>query len=330
MQLYESNRSLNRTAGSSNLADSANTTTTITTQQMEKDLENLTLRDDILPVPGTKVTTTVRTYTYEIPTTGPGSSTTSTLTPCNSSTLNRKNMMYNETMNTNSTMMVPPIVPSTATYNSEMYSTIHKGHERPVIQNQSYEIREQQQHYEQHNNSHLNEQRLNYPLYSPTNNLRQPSPTRQTTHYIYKETATNNSNNLYNNMPGTPGVGRPGPRMMPGPGPDYSSQHHLPQPTVTTYNYSSTTRSTRPGPDYGSGPTPSMPPAPFPLDAGGEYPPINNGQPPQRVEDLMQSLGNVNVYALNPYFYLLHYQFSLFRLLPQLSPPRMLWIGTVI
>ncbi|KAL9919011.1 uncharacterized protein ACN427_001089 [Glossina fuscipes fuscipes] len=316
-QIYESNRSLNRPM---EIIPANATTATASTAQMEKDLESIALTEDILPVPGTKVTTTVRTYTYEIPANAP---TTNTLT--------RKNLIYNnmQTNEMNSMVQAHPahVIPPTVVYNTESYSTLHKGQEKPIFSNQSYESRE---HYETNtmrstnalppapathlrnpppgdttivyniNNSttttttrdrsnypHSPNQGPNIPPYAGPHSPRSPhGPTTQ--RYIYKET-TNTVNNIHSPT---------GPTHEPLLGPKRAGTPGLPNaggypPTINppnvTYKYSSTTTNTRRAPDYGT-PSPTLPPAPFPLD-GVEYP-VGNANPPQRVEDLMQSLGN--------------------------------------
>lgn len=50
-----------------NLENHNTSTKKVISSGLTKDVKEIALVDDILPVPGTKVTTTVRTYTYEIP-----------------------------------------------------------------------------------------------------------------------------------------------------------------------------------------------------------------------------------------------------------------------
>uniref|UniRef100_A0A1A9WIB0 Uncharacterized protein n=1 Tax=Glossina brevipalpis TaxID=37001 RepID=A0A1A9WIB0_9MUSC len=317
-QVYESNRSLNRPMEIMPVATTT-TTTNASATQMEKDLESIALTEDILPVPGTKVTTTVRTYTYEIPANAP---TTNTLT--------RKNLIYNnmQTNEMNNVVQPHPVhaIPPTVIYNTESYSTLHKGQEKPIFTNQSYESRE---HYETNtmrstnalppapvthlrnpppgettivyninntttttnrdgsNYPHSPKQGPNIPPYGGPHSPRTPhGPTMQ--RYIYNE-STNTVNTIH-----SPGGPSHEPLLVPKragtPGlPNAGGYPPTANPPNVTYKYSSTTTNSRRGPDYGT-PSPTLPPAPFPLD-GGEFP-VGNANPPQRVEDLMQSLGN--------------------------------------
>ncbi|XP_059224952.1 inactive histone-lysine N-methyltransferase 2E [Stomoxys calcitrans] len=355
-KVYESNRSLNKqpefvpTANSTTVA-----TTTTNATHLEEDLKNITLNDDILPVPGTKVTTTVRTYTYEIPANAPLPT---------SNTLSRK-IHYNtvQTNETNNLVQPHPVhaIPPTVVYNTESYSTLNKGHDKPspspAVTNLNYEVREhyetntmrnntlplhpRNQHpgqpgeptntivYNIHNTTTTtNTERPGYPPHSPksptvtyVSGPHSPAPHGPhhgphhgpphgptTHHYIYKE-STNTVNTIHgpggppnepmltpkNNTPNTlnrPTGGYP-PNGSPGYPPNggtpvYPANGHPPNSTIT-YNYSSTTTNNRRGPDYGS-PSSPLPPAPFPVD-GVEYP-VGNGNPPQRVDELMQSFGH--------------------------------------
>lgn len=320
--LYDSSRSLSRPIEHT-ITNATNATTTAT--QIEKDLENLPLTEDILPVPGTKVTTTVRTYTYEIPSN----------TPNNSNTLSRKNLTYNTPRDgVVDAMPIPRSVgPQTVIYNTESYTNLGGGQlEKPPLTNQNYELRE---HYETNTIRHTdgpNPQQkqilpptdhpgtqIEYNIHNyqttentterttyPPTNVRGPYPTTPTgpylnnapgqrpiTHqYIYKETT-----NTINSIPqGGPPDGRLNepivvyPKYPVNAGP-YPRPHPDPSNTIN-YSYTTTTSTTGPnrrGPDYNT-PSPTLPPAPFPLD-GGQYPITSN--PPQRVEDLMESLGQV-------------------------------------
>ncbi|XP_005177110.2 uncharacterized protein LOC101895351 [Musca domestica] len=349
-KVYESNRSLNKpefVPAANSTAVSATTTTNATL--LQEDLKNLTVSEDILPVPGTKVTTTVRTYTYEIPANAPLPT---------SNTLSRK-IQYNtvQTNETNNVVQPHPVhaIPQTVVYNTESYSTLNKDN-KPVVSNVNYEVRE---HYEtntlrnntlplQPRNQHpqspalpspshpgepvgsntivynihnttttTNTERPGYPPHSPGNQGPRspghgpphhpqphgPGPHGPTTHhYIYKE-STNTVNTIHGGPPphepnhhspnkplgGYPPNGNVGYPPHNG-GPNYPPANGHPPNTNITYNYSSTTtNTTRGGPNYGS-PTTTVP---FPVDGVVEYP-VKNGNPPQRVEELMQSLGNTD------------------------------------
>lgn len=362
-------KSSNRILENTELVPTTNTSnTTSTTTHLERDLQDIALGDDILPVPGTKVTTTVRTYTYEIPANAPLTASTSTLNRnVNYSTLQRN--VDSTTSSTTATNVLPigpahsppTHVPPTVVYNTESYSTYNKNNERPVVSNRHYEVHEHHESNTVHrdllptqphsqplrqqppiaagpqpvggsktivyninrteNIKHLPvEPQTNtitnttitnhsYRPHSPNGNYApqpaQPGPT--TSRYFYKE-----SSNTVNTIHGPPGnADLPPLKRSPSgnypptihypidngaypPSPPPTTHHHHVQPppaqtTMYNYKYSTTsnTNTRRNGPDYGATP------APFPVD-GNEYPP-RNGNPPQRVEELMQSFSNGDV-----------------------------------
>ncbi|ALC41655.1 CG8547 [Drosophila busckii] len=343
-KIYESSRTLN------NNVELVPAQTVTSNVNIEKELQDIALGDGILPAPGTKVTTTVRTYTYEIPATGPGS-TTSTLnrnTNTNTNTLS-SSYKHHETLNSSQNYATsphaPPHVPQTVVYNTESYSTLNKPNDRPLVSNQSYEIREHKETttrglspqprqlplgpavspngmppqtnrtviYNIHKTDNtINEQRYPHsPAHSPNYGAPPHSPAQPqlpsggTNRYYYKETETSNT---VNTIHGPPNGGAPTYTLEPShPAPLKQLPHNsypmpIPQPqpqpgngyppnTSYTYNYSSTTNTTNnrrgpgSGPDYGS-------PSPFPVD-GVQYP-LTNGNPPQRVDDLMQSFSTTD------------------------------------
>ncbi|XP_030386941.1 uncharacterized protein LOC115633641 [Scaptodrosophila lebanonensis] len=356
-KIYESNRTLNNAELVPNGGTTSKTVTT--TSNIDRELQDIALSDGILPAPGTKVTTTVRTYTYEIPATGPGS-TTNTINRNNTNAIS--SYQHHESLNSsqNYTQSPPnplphphPHVPQTVVYNTESYSTLNRPNDRPVVTNQSYEIRE---HKETTNTLHnsggvggpqsrqlpltpavspnsppgtnrtivynihktdnvhtVNElpppQRYPHsPAHSPNPNYGGPNspplqnipPGGTTNRYFYKETS-----NTVNTIHGPPNGGIPyettplapikqAPNtaypQQPPTGNGYPPQGdgYPPNTTSYTYKYSSSTNTNNrrgPGPDYGT-------PSPFPVD-GVEYP-VANGNPPQRVDDLMQSFGTTD------------------------------------
>lgn len=327
-KIYESNRSLNKTAELVPVVNSS----AATSVDIEEDLKNITINEDILPVPGTKVTTTVRTYTYEIPANG-------VLAPATSNTLNRKNVVYNtvQTNETNNIVHPHPVhaIPQTVVYNTESYSTLNRGIDKPIVNNQSYEVRE---HYEsnsmrnntlplQPRNAMPNDTTIVYninntttttterPGYPQSPNLspksmpytsvphspHSPPHSGPTSHRYYYKESTNTINSIHG--PGgpsneplmSPKNTTPTPARPVGGYPPNGN----PPPGSVSYHYSSTTTNTntnRRGPDYGTPSLHSLPPAPFPVD-GVEFPPAN-GSPPQRVEELMQSFSNVRTSCL--------------------------------
>ncbi|KAH8284697.1 hypothetical protein KR018_012003 [Drosophila ironensis] len=335
-KIYESNRTVNN-----NLELLPGTTTT--TQRVtsgstiDKELQDIALSDGILPAPGTKVTTTVRTYTYEIPATGPGSNTSTINRSHNLSNTNTLSSSYkhheshNSTQNYSQLSPIPPShAPQTVVYNTESYSTLNKNNERPVVSNQSYEIREHKETttrgvspqprqlplgsgpagtppgnrtivYNIHKTDHVNtinelppQQR--YPAPHSPNYGGPHSPPLQpgVNRYYYKETETSNTVNSIHGPPngngGAPYEPHPAPLKLT-PANAYPPQQppngngYPPNTTSYSYKYSSTTNTNnRRGPDFGS-------PSPFPVD-GVEYP--VNANPPQRVDDLMQSFGTTH------------------------------------
>ncbi|XP_054736732.1 uncharacterized protein LOC129243608 [Anastrepha obliqua] len=326
-KVYESNRIIDSTE----LIPSTSTTTTTT--QLEKDLQNLPLTEDILPVPGTKVTTTVRTYTYEVPATG-----TLSRTPLTSST--RYNTIQRNEMNSSTlqssphTTHITPVVPQTVIYNTESYSLNNRSNDRPITSNQIYEVREHRETNTLQNNLPLQQPRSpptsgtnktiiykvnktenihtgpeynhpDYPIqqhlpqngpYGPPQDSYEPGPSG--TRYIYKESS--NTVNTIHGTPGGPPNSHPGylPPAHPPHKPASPSDNGYPPHGPTsishvTYKYSSSSKTNRhqgPSSPYGSPPTASQP-APFPVD-GVEYP--VNSSPPQKVDDLMQSFGQVD------------------------------------
>jgi len=310
--------------------------TNVSNVNIDKELQDIALSDGILPAPGTKVTTTVRTYTYEIPPNGPGSA-TSTINR-NHNTLSssyKHHETLNSNVNQNYTQLSPSHVPQTVVYNTESYSTLNKPNDRPLVSNQSYEIREHKETttrglspqprqlplgptgspngippntnrtivYNIHKTDNVNnviaEPRYPHspahsPNYGSPHSPAQPQiPTGGTNRYYYKETETSNT---VNTIHGPPNGGVPYPLEPSHPAPlkqlpstNYPQNGNgYPPNTTHIYKYTSTTNTNNrrgPGPDYGT-------PSPFPVD-GVEYP-MGNGNPPQRVDDLMQSFGTVS------------------------------------
>ncbi|XP_043646085.1 uncharacterized protein LOC122615205 [Drosophila teissieri] len=338
-KIYESNRTINNNVELLPATSSTHQTLTSGTT-IDKELQDIALSDGILPAPGTKVTTTVRTYTYEIPATGPGSNTSTinrTHTLNNSNTLSSSYKLHESHNSSQNFSQLSPVphpqptnVPQTVVYNTESYSTLNRNGDRPVVSNQSYEIREHKETttrgvspqprqlplgsgpagtppgnrtviYNIHKTDHVNtvnelppQQR--YPPRSPAHspNYGGPhSPPQQpgVNRYYYKETETSNTvNSIHgppNGGPYEPGLPQSAPLKQLPPNNAYPQQPpngngYPPNSTTYSYKYSSTTNTNnRRGPDYGS-------PSPFPVD-GVEYP--VNSNPPQRVDDLMQSFG---------------------------------------
>ncbi|EDV37533.2 uncharacterized protein Dana_GF11359 [Drosophila ananassae] len=335
-KIYESNRTINNNLELLPGTTSTQTVTSGTT--IDKELQDIALSDGILPAPGTKVTTTVRTYTYEIPATGPGSNTSTINRSHNLSNSNTLSSSYklheshNSSQNYSQLSPVPHTshVPQTVVYNTESYSTLNKPNDRPLVTNQSYEIREHKETttrgvspqprqlplgsgpagtppgnrtvvYNIHKTDHVNtinelppQQRYpapHSPAHSPNYGGPHSPPLQPgVNRYYYKETETSNTVNSIHGPPngGAPYEPQPAPLKQLPPINAYPPQHppngngYPPNSTTYSYKYSSTTNTNnRRGPDFGS-------PSPFPVD-GVEYP--VNANPPQRVDDLMQSFG---------------------------------------
>ncbi|XP_037945430.1 RGS domain-containing serine/threonine-protein kinase A isoform X2 [Teleopsis dalmanni] len=279
---------------------------TTSSAEIVPQLHDVDLSNDILPIPGTKVTTTVRTYTYEI--------------PAGSKNIPNRSILYNnvnyntlDSRNSNSTIQQTDInVPQTVVYNTESYSTINKN-ETPILSNQSYEIRESRE---------TNNLRQNYPSYSfaqqrtPESNSntiirtvnenvtvsdqnRNQNPhlnslpykgkgplTPTTNRYYYKESSNvtnyvdkSPSNNIAPKMP-----------VLKQNSTDYSPPFDNNNTSTTTYNYYSSNTTNHRGPDY---PNTTTQLAQFPVD-GVEFP-ESKPHLPQRVDDLMQSFPNTDV-----------------------------------
>ncbi|EDX07062.1 GD25691 [Drosophila simulans] len=299
-KIYESNRTINNNVELLPATSSTHQTLTSGTT-IDKELQDIALGDGILPAPGTKVTTTVRTYTYEIPATGPGSNTSTinrTHTLNNSNTLSssyKHHESHNSSQNFSQLSPVPhpqpSHVPQTVVYNTESYSTLNRNSDRPVVSNQSYEIRE----HKETTTRGVSPQPRQLPLGSGPAGT--PPGNRTVIYNIHKTDHVNTVNELPpqqryppRSPAHSPNYGGPhSPPLQPGLPPNnaYPQQPqngngYPPNSTTYSYKYSSTTNTNnRRGPDYGS-------PSPFPVD-GVEYPVNNN--PPQRVDDLMQSFG---------------------------------------
>ncbi|EDW32856.1 GL10202 [Drosophila persimilis] len=314
-KIYESNRTINNNV---EVLPSSGITQTLTSgTTIDKELQDIALSDGILPAPGTKVTTTVRTYTYEIPA-GPGSATSTinrshTLNNSNTNTLSSSYKLHeshNSSQNFSQLLPQPhphphpqpSQVPQTVVYNTESYSTLNKP-DRPLLTNQSYEIRE----HKETTTRGVSPQPRQLPLGTGPVGTLPGNNSRTVVYNIHKTDNVNTINELppqqrypphspahspnYAQGPHSPPLHTSGPGGLP-PSTAYpqpQTGNGYPPNTSYTYKYSSTTntnnrRGPGGGPDYGS-------PSPFPVD-GVEYP-VGNGNPPQRVDDLMQSFGTI-------------------------------------
>ncbi|EDW02075.1 GH20099 [Drosophila grimshawi] len=202
-KIYESNRTINNNV---EVVPSVNTTETV---NIDRELQDIALGDGILPSPGTKVTTTVRTYTYEIPSTGPGSATsTINRSSINNNTLN-SSYKHHETINSNqnyTTQLSPSHVPQTVVYNTESYSTLNKPHDRPLVSNKSYEIRE----HKETTTRGLSPQPRQLPLGPATSpNAGPPNTNRTVIYNIHKTDNTINEQRYPHSPAHSPNYGSP-------------------------------------------------------------------------------------------------------------------------
>ncbi|XP_055627872.1 adhesive plaque matrix protein [Toxorhynchites rutilus septentrionalis] len=281
-----------------------NETVLVDTAPAAKALANIPISGDILPRPNTKVTTTVRTYTYEIP---PESDL--------NQTLSYRNESFNQSSNT-----VPATYPGrdlsptqhvnpssrTVIVKNESINTTNNVQEYPIPTIVNHQLppntaktiyykkdtKQSNTHYypEHPNGPHpTNFKAIEGPPASDhhppphpikyTNDPSYPPPPPSTNTYIYREErTTNNTTNRY---------GSPVPIV------EYPDRHGTyprePQPPPTvTYKYSSTTtnatRNMYPPPEERE---PLL--QPFPTDGIPQS--EVDGNPPKRVEDLMATLG---------------------------------------
>lgn len=302
---------------------------TSTNKEIETDLKNIGLSGEILPLPGTKVTTTVRTYTYEIP--GDAISTTNTLS-------RNHNIQYQKySQNETNNMLLPQShtptnLPSTVTYNTESYSTLNKNIERPIVQSNTYEEHEHREANSlraantpiQNNHPTVNErvtknkivyninamendhsvetgQRYiqNSPISGPVHSSPRTPPSSYgvppvTNRYFYKETSntinTINGPGLNNELPFKPSSNEI--KMVPVNHPTHSDNSYMPYgtPKTTTHMYKYTSDTTTNTTHDHISPNSTLPPAPFPVDGFDNL----KANPPQKVEELMQSFGNAD------------------------------------
>ncbi|KAJ6644611.1 hypothetical protein Bhyg_09580 [Pseudolycoriella hygida] len=286
----------------------------VNSSDLRNELNDLPLDGNILPGPGTKVTTTIKTFTYEIP----GDTQVST---------NKHFKYQNDTFNTKNTTtfaerdIPPPVGNQTTIYKTENYNTSnitegYPGYDRrprsPLpepISNQTViykrETRDTSSNTLPNQGNPPGQSTIIYkhdvtntntnvhhpptggvPVFPNDPNLPagHPGPTHT---YIYKKEVNNTKNTVY----GPPGSGHP-----PHPTSDYPNnalpaQGYPNEPSSTTYKYvsntSTTTRNTHGHPDDRQ---PLL--APFPTDD------IDHSHvgpnPPKRLDDLLASLGDQN------------------------------------
>lgn len=266
-----------------------NETVSVDTAPASKALANIPLSEGILPRPNTKVTTTVRTYTYELP---PDSELNQTLSYRNESlhqTSNTVPAAYPE-RDLSPTHHVSPSS-KTILVKNETINTSNNVQEYPIptmLDHQLPPNTAKTIYYKKdtkHSTTNYYPEHHTGPGPHPTNFKAlggppagdHPSYPPGSNTYVYREERTNTANNRY---------GSPVPY---GDYPDRSGTYpREPNPTTVTYKYSSTTtnatRNIYPPPEERE---PLL--QPFPTDNI----PQNeiDGNPPKRVEDLMATLG---------------------------------------
>lgn len=223
---YKSNKSVSKNINTStNFYESDSQSPVL----LENDAKNL-LSDNLLPVPGTKVTTTVRTYTYEIP-----------AEPGNTNTINNRTLLYkNDAYNTSRNEYVSKqSLPPTVVYSSESYNTSNVSNntmppnntltiERTPI-NRVHEINETTQDYRTiRNDYHLSSQQP--PPLPPTNKT-----------IVYNINRTeHNTSTVQGGPPSGPNNNYPSHTLVPQ-GPQQSPHHNHPNGGTTNYYYREST-----------------------------------------------------------------------------------------
>jgi len=264
------------------------------------ELENVTLTEKFLPPPGTKVTTTVRTYTYEVPASPAQHSVYNQLTESSFDT-NVHLDKFSDASTMHSTGRLT--APRTVVYNAESYSTAERKKAPPskIIQvNDRHETNTYNVNL-LHNDTPNGNRPPNSTLgvhkiedierverndidskYNPNNAMGSPTPNQyKTNRYYLKETT--NVVNKYHDVP------PPNDRYINKPVPQNYQLNSVeerypnePNPPHVIYKYSSTHTSNIDERQKGITP-------PFPTTDDVYIP---NANPPQRVDVLMESFGN--------------------------------------
>lgn len=239
-------------------------------------LNDIHLSNDILPRPKTKVTTTIRTYTYEIP---DGSAIREPPTTNNAmfykTERNERNVNYYPntsitTTTTNNNTMSPLSIQEVPLLSQ---SPVPQSPEN-VIRTYKYEsnLTSQQQPAGNNNNNIPPGGITIYPAHQPTTSIYKTTET--TTNKIRSPTPSNQyPNEPYNVYP----------QSQPYP---HAHHHHPNEPSVVVYKQTTTTRNV-PRPVERE---PML--HPFPVD--GPIITEVDGNPPKRVEDLMASFGDTS------------------------------------
>lgn len=276
-----------------------NETVSVDQAPAAKALAKIQLSDNILPRPNTKVTTTVRTYTYELP---PDSELNQTLSYRNESLHQTSNTLPIAAYPERDLSPTQHVNPSSKTIlvKNETINTANNVQEYPVptiLDHQLPPNTAKSIYYKKdtkHSTTHYYPEHPTHP--HPNTNFQaiEPPPNDHSTAYpstpntyIYREerNTTNNTSNRYGSP--VPLVDYPDSRH--GTYPREPHQQQMPPPpTTVTYKYSSTTtnasRNVYPPPEERE---PLLQPFPTEGIPQNEV----DGSPPKRVEDLMATLG---------------------------------------
>uniref|UniRef100_A0A7G3AMV6 Uncharacterized protein n=2 Tax=Lutzomyia longipalpis TaxID=7200 RepID=A0A7G3AMV6_LUTLO len=261
-------------------------------------LHDIPVESDILPRPGTKVTTTVRTYTYEVPDSDIAG---------NHSTIYRNESFNRLTNDTRRKRDLSPSVNTSLVTRTENTSTLSRNEGRPVSPSPPMK-----KMYYQQDTLETTKTRT----YSPTREpVYVPPPVEKTV--IYKHDTTDTSRSVVKPPPTgwkpNPPAGQPGstffyreetntttnkryppPHDGYAPPPDLNGYPPVQSSPSVTYKYSSHTTTTNnvhrlPPDEVDDG----VRPAPFPTDGIENVP--NNTAPPKRLDDLLASFGDSTV-----------------------------------
>lgn len=269
-----------------------------------EEFKNLQLSEDILPLPGTKVTTTVRTYTYEVPTDGTINrdvviKDVSTHSTNNTSSQiirgrtpipiepeqNSKIYSYEEHINKSSNQNYAPSMPNTqktVKYTATSTKYVDENVVQPPPQTTTYITK---QHQQQHNMSspHLPRPGVDfsntyyYNSSSESNNYNsypQAPPQNPPNSIEYRVETTSKVHNVHENPP----YGQ-GPMPMP--------TQNSPNNSVVTYKYTTHTTTNHQG-------QPVRMVQPFPVYDENDGPEKYSSQPPKHLNELLTNLNGTN------------------------------------
>jgi hypothetical protein len=252
-------------------------------------LRDIHLSNDILPRPKTKVTTTIRTYTYEIPEDGSAPLIQADRDPPKNNALfykterNEKSVNYYPNQTSPTGENYPPLTIKEVTPPPQQTTTVYKYTTNTNTSNTSHHSPQPIQTIQPiqpHNNNNGNIPPGGITIYPPN----------QTT--IYKTETVNTTNKQYRSP--TPSGGSQYPENYNGYPPPHSHGHpyhphagHPHEPSVVVYKQTTTTNTRNVG-------RPPHEPHlhPFPVD--GPVITEVDGNPPKRVEDLMASFGDTS------------------------------------